>query len=36
MKAENHGLLLWGNVGTGKSFFAGCIANALMKLEVPA
>ena len=35
MKAENHGLLLWGNVGTGKSFFAGCIANALMKLEVP-
>ena len=23
------GLLLWGNVGTGKSFIAGCIANAL-------
>ena len=24
------GLLLWGNVGTGKSFLAGCIANALL------
>ena len=24
------GLLLWGGVGTGKSFFAGCIANALL------
>ena len=28
---ENIGLLLWGKVGTGKSFFAGCIANALME-----
>lgn len=23
--------ILWGEVGTGKSFFAGCIANALME-----
>ena len=29
------GLLLWGSVGTGKSFLAGCIANALMEQEVP-
>ena len=29
-KAEDIGLLLFGNVGTGKSFFAGCIANALL------
>ena len=26
--------LLWGKVGTGKSYFAGCIANALMEQEV--
>ena len=32
--AENLGLLLWGGVGTGKSFLAGCIANALMEQEV--
>ncbi len=25
-----------GNVGTGKSFFAGCIANALLDRDVPA
>jgi len=35
MKAENHGLVLWGNVGSGKSYFAGCIANALMEREIP-
>ena len=35
MRTENLGLLLWGGVGTGKSFLAGCIANALMKQEVP-
>ena len=35
MCAENIGLLLWGGVGTGKSFLAGCIANALMAQEVP-
>ena len=35
MKAKSSGLLLWGNVGTGKSFFAGCIANALLEKGVP-
>lgn len=35
MKAENIGYLLWGSVGTGKSYFAGCIANALMEQEIP-
>ncbi|WP_156072806.1 ATP-binding protein [Faecalibacterium prausnitzii] len=35
MKEENHGLLLWGQVGTGKSYLAGCIANALMEREIP-
>lgn len=35
MQAENIGLLLWGGVGTGKSFLAGCIANALMEQEIP-
>ena len=35
MRAENLELLLWGGVGTGKSFLAGCIANALMEQEVP-
>ena len=29
------GLLLFGNVGTGKSFFAGCIANALLDKDIP-
>ena len=28
-------LLLWGPVGTGKSFIAGCIANALLDQGVP-
>lgn len=35
MKAQGIGLLLWGNVGTGKSFFAGCIANALLEQGIP-
>ena len=35
MRSENLGLLFWGGVGTGKSFLAGCIANALMEQEVP-
>ena len=34
MQRENIGYLLWGGVGTGKSYFAGCIANALMEQEV--
>ena len=33
--ASSTGLLLWGNVGTGKSFIAGCIANALLDKGVP-
>lgn len=35
MQTENIGYLLWGGIGTGKSYFAGCIANALMEQEVP-
>ena len=34
MEAENIGYLLWGKVGTGKSYFAGCTANALMEKEI--
>lgn len=30
MKKNNCGLLLYGETGTGKSFFAGCIGNALI------
>ena len=32
---KNVGLLLFGDVGTGKSFAAGCIANALLDQNVP-
>ena len=35
MRKDGTGLLLWGDVGTGKSFFAGCIANALLEKEIP-
>ena len=35
MRSENIGLLFWGGVGTGKSFLAGCIANAPIAQEVP-
>ena len=35
MKEKSLGLLLWGDVGTGKSFFAGCIANALLDKGIP-
>ena len=34
-KKDSTGLLLWGNVGTGRSFIAGCIANALLDKGVP-
>lgn len=34
VKAGNYGLILWGKVGMGKSYFAGCIANALMEKEI--
>lgn len=30
VKGENLGLLFWGDVGTGKSFLAACIANGLL------
>ena len=35
VRAENLGLLLWGDVGTGKSFTAACIANALLEQAIP-
>lgn len=35
MMRENRGLLLFGNVGTGKTFAAACIANALLEQGVP-
>lgn len=35
IKADNMGLLLYGPVGTGKSFYAACIANALIEKEIP-
>ena len=34
-RKDSTGLLLWGNVGSGKSFIAGCIANALLDKGVP-
>ena len=34
IKDRNHGMILWGEVGTGKSYLAGCIANALMEKEI--
>lgn len=35
MLEKNQGLLFWGNVGTGKSFAAACIANYLLDRKVP-
>ena len=35
MRERGMGLLLWGGVGTGKTFFAWCIANALIDQGVP-
>ena len=34
MRRENMGLLLWGPSGTGKTYAAACIANALVEREV--
>lgn len=33
MKKTGYGLLLWGGVGSGKSYMAACIANALLEQE---
>lgn len=35
VKAQGQGLLLWGSVGTGKTFAAACIANALAEQGIP-
>lgn len=35
VRRKGVGLLLVGGVGTGKSFLAGCIANALLEMQVP-
>ncbi len=35
MVAKNQGLLLWGDVGTGKTYIAACVANALLEKGVP-
>lgn len=35
LKKEGKGLLLYGNVGTGKTYIAACIANALVDKGVP-
>ena len=35
MQKNSTGLLLWGDVGTGKSFIAGCISTALLDKGVP-
>ena len=36
MKKRNIGLMFWGNTGTGKSFTAHCVANAMIDQLVPA
>ena len=35
MKRRGKGLLLYGTVGTGKTFISACICNALMEKEIP-
>lgn len=35
IKTENIGLLLWGDVGTGKTFYACCVANHLIDKGIP-
>lgn len=36
MAANNIGILFYGTVGTGKTFYASCIANALLERRVTA
>lgn len=36
MQAQNAGILLWGDVGGGKTFYAAAIVNALIDQGVPA
>lgn len=36
MLKHNNGLLFWGNIGTGKTFAAACIANAVIDKGTPA
>ena len=36
IKAENISLILWGETGRGKSFYAGCICNRLISMGVEA
>lgn len=35
MYENNIGLIFWGDVGTGKTFVAGCIANYLLDKKIP-
>lgn len=35
IKEKNIGLLFYGSVGRGKTFYAGCIANSLIEQEIP-
>ena len=35
LRTENCGILFYGTVGTGKTFYAGAIANALLERQVP-
>ena len=35
IRANGYGLYLWGECGTGKSFLAACIVNALQAQEIP-
>lgn len=34
MRAQNIGMILWGEVGAGKTYYAACIANTLIDREV--
>ena len=36
VQENNAGIMLWGDVGGGKTFFAACIANALIDKGIPA